>query len=296
MPTEHRERIALVLGVPTTQRAFRKRLETGEWDLMRGRPPHVYDPVLSIGADLAACASSGGMTVYENARLKDLRAAARSHDVFILLAHWRGATIDADDLLHGWVSRLEGAQDERDTPMSLLLREIGPRPFSVVDETDFDNRQSVAVAMNRLLESGALRKFLPSGLHGSITTHPLILATLCRDLLDAEFGDALQPGNQLELTDGLHPPGAIHEAIGDFTGTVDLSCCTSSVPGTLLKMYRGDTIKVFLGDHNIPPAPHMRMLEHVLRLIIDDPTISYADARPAVAHGLYDAHLAASRP
>jgi hypothetical protein len=298
-----RERIAILLGIPVTRDEFYEMAANPRWDygrqLLSGRCAakafeQIYEPVCTVASELRRRAELGNVTVCLNTSLRDLRSISSTHDVLVIVAHWRSFVVEVADLLEGWSVCLEQAAGN--DVLYCLSREISRRfgaAWNLRDGSltkEGNLRGHVVVAMNDLINTGKLIPFLPATI-GSITTHSLITKTLSRDLLDEAFGGALQRGNQLELADGLHAVEAIHTAIDPaFRGVIDLSCCTSSVLGTYLKLVRGDTLQVIMGDHLIVPAPQLRLIERTLELLTLQTSARYVDAKMVLVAGLGERH------
>jgi len=297
LASDAKERIALLFGIPVTRDEFLARSEDLLWDYGRklfsrdtavSAFENIYKPVCSIAADLIDAAVLAGVSVYRKAQLQDVESASRSHKILVIVAHWRGSVVDEPDLSGGWLAHLKAGKE--DGVIACLLNEMGLSSDDLRSiEPDGDLRELLIGSMNRVIESGTLRRFFPTGLDGVVSTHRLIADALSRDLLDVAFADALRPGNQLELADGLHSVTAMDAAISrDFSGAIDLSCCTSSVLGTSLKLQRGDSIQVVMGDNFIVPGPQLRLIEQAFRLLAIHPSMKYVDVRLALGQGLAD--------
>lgn len=262
---------------------------------MSGRPiarafAEIYAPVCSAAAALLERAAALGVSIYRSARLADLEQASHTHEVLILVAHWRGSLVREHDLREDVNDCISAPSPG--SPLALLAEELRPLMARLPQGSAApDLRIPVARAMNQLIRSGRLTPFFPGTFAeaGEIEMHPLIVETLSRDLLDAWLGESVHPGNQLELADGLHPVAAVSDAIAvHFQGTLDLSCCTSSVLGTYLQLERGDTIDIIMGDHFVVPAPQLALLDSTFELVGEQPSLDYAAARRSVARGLDD--------
>jgi hypothetical protein len=65
-----------------------------------------------------------------------------------------------------------------------------------------------------------------------------------RDVIDYVFQGLLQPGNRLELSDGLHTKEETEVAIvGSFVGVLDLTVCTSTVLGDYIAARRKNALR-----------------------------------------------------
>lgn len=292
------QRVALLLGIPVTREEFYARVAAGPWDYSRTLTSglsldqafdEIYAPVCRSAAKLMHRAATMDVSIYRAARLGDLAHASRTHDVLIIVAHWRGSLVEEHDLRDGFQACLSAPP--RGSPLAILADELRQQQAgrARTQPGAADLRGAVVKAMNQLIRSKRLTPVFPGALSGELEMHPLIIETFSRDLLDMWFGGLVHPGNQLELADGLHPVAAVNESIAsDFRGVVDLSCCTSSVLGTYLNLERGDEIDVIMGDHVIVPAPQLAMIESTLELLEQQPSLKYADARRCIARGLDD--------
>lgn len=292
------ERIAILFAIPITREEFYEKAADSQWDygrkLLARRSideafEQTYKPVTVVAKELIDRASRTNVSIYRRATLGDMVDATSEHDVVVIVAHWRGSVVEDTDLLSGWSTAMisngpEAIAHVRER-IQRFLRSADIRLAGSVN--DRVARMKVVSVLNRLVVSGELREFLPHHIGTQIITHDLILDTLSRDLIDDAFDGALQRGNQLELFDGLHAPADVDRAIdSDFYGLIDLSCCTSSILGTYLKLIRGDRLRVLIGDQLIVPAPQLRLLERTLELLGRPPRGPYADARLALIQGL----------
>ncbi|MBP6892866.1 MAG: hypothetical protein KBC94_00455 [Pseudacidovorax sp.] len=286
------EKVALVIGIPISIEECALRLrspvpwEYGERTRERdraqlGKFSALYEVVGEAAADLFATASAAKATIYRCATFADLKAALSSHDAVIVLAHWRGSSVSSLDLLPGWNDRFQA-----------LLKWSGPRSDafrSVRDGWSGSSAESFCESLNRAINGGAFRACFPSGA-AQLDMSPLLGAAMSRDIVDQAFDPHLRKGNALELFDGMWSGQAIVGAIPrDFRGTLDLSCCTSSVLATNLRVAYGDALTVISNDESIPPDYQMRVIEGGLWLLNRRrPAGDYASARREVSKGLGD--------
>jgi hypothetical protein len=278
------ERIAILFGIPTSPAAFSGRATSKEWDygkrLFARRPTAdvfetVYAPVCAAARELIGRAKRTSVSVYETTTIEDLGSACAAHDVVVLIAHWRGSRVDPGDVLDGCGEAILRATD-------------GPLRCVADMRASCATRDAAAV-LNRAIESDALLGYLPHGIGREVAVTTPVLETLLRDVLDASLDGYLKPGNRLELDDGLHSLGEVCEAIPPaFAGVLDLSCCTSSVLGTYLRMARGSTFDIVMSDALVVPTPHMRLVDATLELVATDPGAAYAPSRRLLARALDD--------
>lgn len=300
MATEPREHIALVFGIPTSRQEFIDRSNLSpDWDhgrsmaVLPGDPgqrfEYAYQQHVPAIEDVLNVAHQMRVDVLRRATLAMLRVALHSHDVVILVAHWRGSQVQATDPCGEWRSTLQRLLAEPTSPTGTALRQVTTR----VDEFD---RQALAIELNRLMERKALVPCLPAGLAGGVVAHPLMLRALQRDLIDAEFDGALKRGNQLELFDGLHTAADIGTALPQgFAGTFDLSCCIANVLSDVLRLQHGDAMAIVASTQDLPPGAHLRLVEGAMRIVRDCPGTSYLDARFACAQEMHDRRAQARR-
>jgi hypothetical protein len=285
------QRIAIVLAIPVAWEEFRDRAAAA-WDygrqVLRGRSPKqafeaVYLPVCTAASRLLARASAMDLSVRRNADLNGLRSAVATHDVVILVAHWRGSRVESGDFVGDWREATKAAASAG--PLAEILRPFLSAPAGPEPEM----RAALAAALNSCIESRRLSRYFPSGVGDAIAVDPWIHETLSREVVDACFGGSLLAGNQLELADGLHSMGTVADAIGGgYHGVLDLSCCTSSILGTYLKIVCGDALDVILGEQLIVPGPQLQLIEAVLEIIQNDPNLEYARVRRTVGRALAD--------
>jgi len=244
-----------------------------------GKFPALYEEVGAAAADLFTTANEAEATIYRCATFADLRAALASHDVVIVLAHWRGSSVKSTDLLSGWSDRLDA-----------LVKWSGPRSVAlrrVRDDWDKNSAESFCESLNGAIDNGAFRPCFPVN-----TAHlgmaSLLGASMSRDIVDHAFEGYVRKGNALELFDGMHRGPEIVAAFGSgFRGTLDLSCCTSSVLATNVRVKYGDQLPIISNDESIPPDYQMRVIEGALWLSHKRRRAgAYASSRREVATGL----------
>ena len=293
------DRIAILLGIPSSREEFIDRANDPLWDygrkLLAERSAQAaysefYEPVCCAAADLLHRSLTYGIDVRRMATLDDLRVAAERSDVIVIVAHWRDYTAYETDLLDGWPRILSDVAasgtvlHEIATEVACVYQ-VDVRSLPDILSNTRSTRERVANAINRVIDGNRLGVWITAALRG-ITTHHLIRKTIARDLIDEAFAGTLQYGNQLELVDGLHSMAAVRDALSNFHGTLDLSCCTSSILGTSLKLARGDAIRVMIGDHLIVPAPQLQLFDATLDVLHTRPSLKYADVKALLADGL----------
>jgi hypothetical protein len=285
------ENLAIVFGIPVSAGEFESRRESAAgWDYGDqlgarsdgGRDSYfsLYGTIAGVATELVRQATAMGAGVWSGAGLQDLRSALATHTAVILLAHWRGSNISESDLLPGWHDRVTDLLKSDCAPLGIVLRnaDLGSELF----------RPEVFVrALNMAIERGAFRCFFPHGLGQRVALHKRVSETLSRDMVDAALKGCIRPGNLLELFDGLHAAGVLVDTVpSSFHGVLDLSCCNSSVPATLLRFERGDAFSIFSNDNLLPPVLQMELIYGTLKMLADAPKMDYWDARFLITKGL----------
>lgn len=284
-------RLAIIFGIPVSIEEFESRRKSAAgWDYGEqlcahsdgecDKSCHLYDKIAGVATELKQQAMSFGATIRSSACLQDLRDALAGHTTVILLAHWRGSNVSESDLLPGWQDCVSASLSDNSAPLGIVLRDVG-------SGSELFRPEVIVRTLNLAIERGAFQRFFPHGLGQRVALHKLISETLSRDMVDAALKGYIRPGNLLELFDGLHAAGVLVDAIPpSFDGVLDLSCCNSSVPATLLRLERGDAFSIFSNDNLLLPVPQMDLINGTLKILADAPEMGYWDARFLIAKGL----------
>ena len=267
--------VAILIGVPLEFGDFISRVEASDW-LAKYNPadlepdvrlaalhdnweqeykPDVADPI----NELQQSAASIGAEIKPRATLSDLCEYSRTHDVVIIFAHWKGAEVEAEDVLQRteisqFVDRLAHERPE-------IARWLLPR-FDVLAKRsrgdlrvgflkrllDTSKASKQFASVQELLSAAVSLPRLPDETDSDTT---FILETEVtrqahrRETLDKLLQGLLRPGNRLELYDGLHSKEAVQEAIpSSFAGTLDLTTCTSTFLGDYLGAMANHRVRV----------------------------------------------------
>ena len=252
-----RDTRAILIGLPVTIEEFLARVRDSDWlgkyrrtDLDAGRYQEwlestwtrEYEPlVASPLRALQEVAGSLAASLSTRATIADVREATAKHAVVILFAHWKGPEMTNDDLVtpvsrEAFLAKAQGSESTIGAWMTDQLR------------SDLPGHGRKRVGWLRAIFGGSaalreptLREILQGALHAQLDNDPgtggvdeviedpLTRMARRREVLDALFAGLLQPGNRLELFDGLHAKEAVESAIAvDFTGVLDFTCCTST--------------------------------------------------------------------
>jgi hypothetical protein len=186
--------------------------------------------------------------VYPGATLKHLREATAGCRTVIVLAHWRGASFRARDLLVS-PARLVTFIHASSDPVLREFRGLPPDPVRIEE------------ALNAAISGNALLQYLPPGAGDSSRLAETLRFALMRDLLDESLGGKIAPGNRLELFDGLHQVDAVEEAIDSgFDGLLDLSMCHSNALAVFIDRRRKGRITSFHWPVAIAPGPQYLLI------------------------------------
>ena len=216
-------------------------------------PPHEIREWLStrfslrydaaVGAPLAKLsdmARSCGVVVIESADLHALREAARRAATIVIVAHWKAHEFVASDFLPQFESEGRTRLAGSDRPIAgWLRRQTDPLPWY---RTYFQQPNTLRRALN-LLPLADLVDQPALGDADQFVELPATRAARRRSDADALFADLVRPGNRLELFDGLHSREAVADALAGFSGTVDLTMCTSTWLGDFITRTSGYTIR-----------------------------------------------------
>jgi hypothetical protein len=123
-------------------------------------------------------------------------------------------------------------------------------------------------ALNAAITSRGILAALPTSIAQAVRRSRALEETLCRDVLDEALNGLIQPGNRLELSDGLHAPGEIESTIDkNFCGELDLALCNSSALATFIDLRREGRIRHLHWPDYLLPGPQYLKVEATLKLM-----------------------------
>ena len=223
--------------------------------------------------------------------LLDLPELLASHPVVTIVAHWRGSSLGADDLITEPAHFLERVKSKVD-PLGVELahRLICARSDGILSQPDAALRASLltewineAVIHSHALLPGAFKA------EANITTviDDLTLQARHRAMLDRAFPDLLRPGNQIELRDGLHAPEDLEAAVPEgWTGILDLAICHSAYAAHIVKAGRCER-RIVANARKIIPGVRLRIQKTLYRNLHATPG-NYATELMNLFRGLQD--------
>lgn len=292
------ETLALLVGVPSTIGDFVNRARALDSDyLLQYRPTgdddnpeaslhaawHArYGPIIGspLSSLLETC-SRLGLTAWPCATLDDVRTASTAHRVVVVLTHWKGSDVLFDDVSeHCTVSDVAGRVRSCDSPLSRWLLERIDPPQSWWGK--LRRRKLGSRALSTLLHD-AVNNGPDTDASGDGLAAPLALRVTGRasrrDELDRILHGLIQPGNRIELFDGLHSPHTFAQAIdSEFAGLLDLAACTSTVLGDYVGRSRRGRLRVLQFADN----QDFMWQAHCLAVAFEQAALGrmdYADAR-----------------
>lgn len=228
---------AFLVTVPTTREEFLEDVENPAKDFVRERfsgsalrPANqwtLYEPTVLFLAELLAEIQRLGANVVRRATLEDWRAACASSEVIILFAHWRSARLKITDLDWERLKEAPPLTAPEQQPVAALLEDLRAGA----------SRGTILRRLNELLADGRLGSHpwfdTPGG--ATVSTERRIYAN--RTLLASMLPGAFKGGARVEFGDvvaGIEEVAAACEA--GFKGIIDLSVCTSTLLGEMIKV------------------------------------------------------------
>jgi len=304
----HTPPVALLMGVPVSFREFIARVGESDWlrkfDRADGdrnawladRWQSDYGPVVAQPlAELAALAQSLGADVRTGATLPDLRAVTAAPGVVIVFSHWKGPELVKDDFIGSPGVRAFLTRAETDpSPLAAWVRD---RLRSLADEEENEGEAARGWSLRRVFQprprfhtireilSEAIEKTSIPGQAPEKDGADVVLESQVarfarrRADLDRLFHGLLRPGNRLELFDGLHSTQDVEAALKDgFTGTLDLTTCSSTVLADYIGAKRGQRIRTVQFPTVQELAWHAQCVALTLQMVVDHGT-DYQEAR-----------------
>jgi hypothetical protein len=228
-----------------------------------------YARAAASGIALGKEAERMGAQVYWRANLNAISDASRHCRCLVIFAHMTGAYYRADQILD-----LEGVR-------ARVADRAGPlQEWNAYEGSDVEH---LVDALNSLIERRALLGGLPDMLKADGLRSPARGQALCRDQVDVWLEGLVEPGNRIELFDGLHSPFAFSAAVAPgFHGEIDLATCSLTVIAAVVEMERGFAITFSARAALTVPRPEFVATQKALRLFAVAQG-SYLDCRAKIA-------------
>ncbi len=254
---------AVLFGIPVTRGEFEaaaSHVPRSDYmhGLLRGNSPDSvwdadYGRVAGAAQQLIRTAHELGVSVYQRATLRDFSHATTHFPVVILFSHWRGAMFRGSDLagdIQAIIDRLR--QDS-------VLQPVRPKSA---------NTNSVVDALNAAVQNLSLIRGLPREVADSVVSTPSVAQTLSRDLIDEAMSGLIEPGNRVEMFDGLHSLREMESALWKgFAGELDLALCNSEAFATFIDLRRSNAIRHLHWPYLLLPVPQLMKVEATLQIM-----------------------------
>jgi len=289
---EHRatapHRCGLAIALPLSREEVEAALAGGPYRDYVGRNGAVqnakrlwngtFADVAQAATELAGSADRLGVQVVMRATLADLGGLLAKCDVVTVVAHWRGAALSPRDLRIA-PSVISERILTQTTPFATALRAGLPQHwFGSADAAGSDRRfrSRLAELLDQRLRGQPFLMPCPDGVPWHVDA--VSLHHMNRDALDAAWPDAFEPGNRLELADGLHAPNALGRSVPpQWSGIVDLSNCMSAQLVSAIKQGHPER-SVICNEGATDPLTRLPVLTALYGMLAREP-INYIDAR-----------------
>ena len=270
----------VLLAIPIEKDDFLSRCGQSDYLSRFAREPdHWWDTVYRTGIaepmnGLLNSALQLGACVRTQASLADLSAATKEFEVVILVSHWKGPDVTSRDV------RTDNSESFR--------HRLGEAPHAKIRWL----RERLAMGRH---PRAALQDYVDTTLGNPIGPDDveLVEETLTRrsrqrDELDTLFDGLLEPGNRLELWDGLFTKERIEQSIAiDFCGVLDLTTCTSLVLADFIDRRRRSAFRVVQFPQEQDPFLAPFGIACSLRLMVEH-NVLYEDARTMALAALHN--------
>lgn len=287
-------RTALLLAIPLTldelvasiaRRSDYTRRYASDPGSAWSNPSGYRDAVAGPMTRLADDARAAGIRVIERATLNDLAEATYRSSTVILVAHWKGAELAPSDLLIRDAAELSRrlSVPRGDAHLLRVARKLasgcGP------DRTVALLNAHIAKAAKRMVREAWRRR------DGIRVDLPVVTAAArARLTLDEVLGDAVLPGERLELADGLHDAEAVDGAVAPlFSGVLDLTTCTSVLLSARLERAREGAFRTVQFRGALRPDVVALTLRRTFEAIESDASMDYLRARAGAINDVAEA-------
>jgi hypothetical protein len=270
---------------------LREQFGSGPRSLWRDAPEgklRDYHALIAKAHEVFRICRASGIEVVEQATVDNLQRLFNSNGVVTLMAHWRGSEFRVPDVLVEpamFLSRVEQASDIIALTLRGALTPAWRRKLASADNPD-DGRKLVADFLNSVLR--ALAEPLVNDRTGDtrpISVHDATtLEAENRAWLEAWAPQWFQPGNCVELLDGLHNVASIDAVVPkQYQGILDLTVCRSVVLGEALKRTRPQ-MRILRHRNPVPVARALSIYNAALQLVANG--WDYAQAMIDIHSGL----------
>ena len=265
--------VVILVGIALTEHGFHERVKTSDW-LTMFSDPHVaenywrdvYHPlVVEPMKEMLDYAREVGTEVADGT-LENLRRCSSEKQVLIIMAHWKDSKVKIEDL----DPVLPASQWQH-------LAAQGSSPLAHWLTIELKRHCPVSSVLNKALAAD-LAGDVATSLTSIIQESPVTRAARRRDEIDALFRGAIQPGNRLELLDGLHSKETFELALADaFEGTIDFAACTSTILADHVAHSRSNRVRTVQAQNPIEFVATAIVVKGTLELLTSG-MFSYQEA------------------
>ena len=224
--------------------------------------------VATLCLEVANVALEAGAKVYRQAGLSQLKDAARSHRVIVIVGHWRRPEVHSSDFRVGPDIFLDHATSSGG---EIAHRIRDARTIDFEERLrHFSNVADQQAELASLLNERILKPIdaTPSCGGGDLGEWEVFWSmTEARERLEKEFPGMLEAGNVIEFRDGFHKASVVRDSFpADWCGIVDFAVCHSEYPAACVKDGK-DRRRVIFNRREKYPSRYLREItETFLRL------------------------------
>ena len=285
-------RIAILIGIPTTEEEFHQRVPYSDW-LKKYHDPgstiheqqcrrhrawrQLYSgEVARPTSTLMSRAKQLGVRVVPRSRLSDLSLATANHGIVIVFSHWKGPEFAVEDIAQSMrKSDFAARLHSNDSPMARWLVRHYAKTSVTKQVSKKEQTKTCCKSqfrhIHRLLNEALSVDFISDSIieesNVPLMEQPITRRSRRRDALDDIFQGLLRPGNRLELFDGLHAKEDIERAIDPrFEGILDLTTCTSAPAADYIDGHRNHRIRTVHFDVPLLPIWAAKCVELTLEV------------------------------
>lgn len=284
----------LALALPLDREAFFADLNAGfERDYVRGRirgrrPELVWEeqgmPLAKLCNELAHLAAELGVEIMMTARLSDLANLFRACSVVTIVAHWRGATLVADDILKEPALFLEQLRATPSPFCRAIVERLIPSATERMLSLATAGRRAAALAelLNSIITSERpLPGCVEAARGATVIIDDLSLHSMHRHLLDEALPDLVRPGNRIELRDGFHSAEAVTSTVPrGWSGIIDFAICHSAYLAHQVKAGRPER-RIITNVREVLPGIRLRIQKELYRRLAGG-SVNYAEELMAI--------------
>lgn len=270
--------VAILSALPESLDEIRAGAEDRAKDYIRTQllvrlhtPESAWDIMNTVLGDMArdsfAWCRAQGATVRQKAGLAELRESLATHELVVVLAHWKGPLVHRMDLPDS-IDELKQIQSSLD---DVVCAKEGVTASML--------RKSLKSSLNKKIESWLNWLNLSSLGRDDVVIGEYYGQCLARERLNARLGRLIVPGARLELSDGLWSAQEVAACFPfEWDGICDFSCCRSLYLSDIVKAKTRQGL-IRADARYLKPKKVFEALNHNLGAVVSG--TSYLDAAHA---------------